>query len=354
MHGKIGYIPYSSDLNQVADRRRFPLFAKRNNIFYEIADFSKKYAVVILPAPSNLTKWLQYKRKNPQTVFVFEMVDSLIHQKDWINLLIKGTGRFLIGKESRPVLIHRNLLIKWIEIADFVICSSPVTLEIVKRWNKNTFFNIDYQQEEYHFLKEDYSFEGKMKLFWEGQGVVLPQLLYYRDLFKKINSFCELHIVTSNSFPRWGQFFKQDTISFLKKLPIKSYFHLWSREKNPELFSTFDCGIIPIDPRDEYAWNKPANKLISFWFSGIPTLTSNTPAYCEVGKRTQGDFLCETTADWVEKLSWIKDMSSNERKNMAIKNHQFAKNLFSDEILDEFWVNLLEAASDLKRRTDQN
>lgn len=347
MHEKIGYVPYSPDLTQVADRRRFPYFSKRKNVRFSIAETDKKYDIIILNASSNLTKWLRHKKGNPKTVYIFEMVDSLIHQTDYLNLLFKGTGRFLLGKEAYPSFIHRNLLIQWIKKADFVICSSPVTLKIVRQWNKNTLFNLDYQQEEYHFLKEDYWVEGKMKLFWEGQGVVLPQLLYYEDLFKKINSFCELHIVTSDNFPRWGQFFKQDTISFLKRLPIRSFFHLWSMEKNPELFSTFDCGIIPINPRDKYAWNKPANKLISFWFSGIPTLTSKTPAYCEIGRQTQSDFLCETTADWIEKLNRIRDMSSDERKNMAIRNHQFAENLFSNEILDKFWLDLFEEAISL-------
>ena len=42
---KIGYVPYSSDLSQPADRRRFPLFAENNDITYEIADKNKIYDI---------------------------------------------------------------------------------------------------------------------------------------------------------------------------------------------------------------------------------------------------------------------------------------------------------------------
>ena len=35
---KIGYVPYLPDLSQPADRRRFPFFAKTNNVPFEIAN----------------------------------------------------------------------------------------------------------------------------------------------------------------------------------------------------------------------------------------------------------------------------------------------------------------------------
>lgn len=347
MELKIGYVPYSRDLTQVADRRRFPCFAGRNNIYYEVADFSRSYDLIILPAPSNLTKWLQYKRKNPRTVFVFEMVDSLIHQKDWMNLLIKGTGRFLIGKESRPTLIHRNLLIRWIKEADIVICSNRDTQRLLKQWNKNVLFNLDYQENEYKFLKTDYEIKGKMKLFWEGQGVVLPQLSHFKEVLANVSSFCELHIVSSASFPVFGTFFHRNTTTFLKRLPIETHFHLWNQQENPQLFSMFDCGIIPISKKDGYAWHKPANKLISFWFSGIPTLTSDTPAYCEIASRSANDFICTNGKEWIEKINWIRNMSADERKRVAIRNYEFAKNEFSNKAVDPFWTELLKLASDI-------
>lgn len=341
----IGYVPYSVDLSHPDDRRRFPYFAKRNSVNFEIADHRKKYDVIILPAPANLTRWQKYKRQHPGTKFIFEMVDSLIYQNDWFNILFKGVGRFLTSKESRPCFIHRNLLIKWIKRADHVLCSNPKVYDNISGWNRNVSLSLDYLQHEYHILKSDYSINGKMKLFWEGQSVVLPQLLAFKEVFKAVNSYCELHVVSTESYPRFGQFWKKSTQSLLNQLPISTYFHKWNLQENAALFSSFDCGIIPLNKNDKYGWHKPANKLISFWFSGLPTLASNTPAYMQVAKLTNEKFICSGTHDWIEKIREIKQLSANERENIARKQLKDATRLYSNEIYDKDWLRLLNSVS---------
>ena len=89
---KIGYVPYLPDLSQPADRRRFPYFAKRNNVQFEVADKNKPYDIILLTASSNLSGWLIYKKKHPKTKFIFEMVDSLIFSSNIFNTLFKGIG----------------------------------------------------------------------------------------------------------------------------------------------------------------------------------------------------------------------------------------------------------------------
>jgi len=44
---KIGYVPYLRDLSQPGDRRRFPYFAARNHILFEIADIRKNYDIIL-------------------------------------------------------------------------------------------------------------------------------------------------------------------------------------------------------------------------------------------------------------------------------------------------------------------
>ncbi|HZW70245.1 MAG TPA: hypothetical protein VFF57_05190, partial [Hanamia sp.] len=99
---KIGYVPYLPDLSQPGDRRRFPFFAKRYDIKFEIAQFERNYDIILVTATSNLSKWLLYKKNHPKTKFIFEMVDSLILPSDTFSKLFKGVGRFVIGKESIP------------------------------------------------------------------------------------------------------------------------------------------------------------------------------------------------------------------------------------------------------------
>ena len=339
---KIGYVPYASDLSHPDDRRRFPYFARRNGITFEIANANKKYDVVLLPAPANLSKWLLYKQRNPRTRFIFEMVDSLIYQSDTFSKVFKGVGRFMIGKEMLPTIDHKKLLIKWLTKADIVMCSSPKLKSEVERWNPNVILSLDYLEHEYKFLKNDYSIGGKMKLVWEGQGVVLPHFLHFKEVFKEVSSFCELHIITSEKFPKYGKFVNKNVKTILDQLPIKTTFHKWNIDNNRNIFSNADCAIIPLNKNDLYGWHKPANKLLSFWFSGLPALTSDTPAYAELANKANSNTLCSTTEEWVTKICMIRDMKAEERKSLAKNNFSFAQTYYSNVMHDLTWLNMFE------------
>ena len=101
-HLRIGYVPYNSDLSHPDDRRRFPFFAERNDVHFEVADSRKSYDVILLPAPANLSQWLLYKKRNPHTRFIFEMVDMRMDPAETFNTLFKCIGGFVIGKEGVP------------------------------------------------------------------------------------------------------------------------------------------------------------------------------------------------------------------------------------------------------------
>lgn len=339
---KIGYVPYSIDLSQPADRRRFPHFAERRKIKYEIANTSQEYDVIILPAPANLSKWLIYKRKNPNTKFIFEMVDSLIFATDFFSGLFKGVGRYMLGRDSLIYLNYKRLIIKWIKIADLVICSSTEIKYNILKWNKNAIVSNDYLENEYSCKKNDYTINGKMKLVWEGHGSVLPHFLHFKKVFEEINSFCELHIITTEKYSLHGSYFKKNVSEILKQLPIKTVFHQWDIETNDKILSQCDCGIIPLNKRNLFGWHKPANKLISFWFIGLPTLVSDTPAYLELMNNAKSELYCSNTDEWVAEIKWIRDLSGEERKEIAIKNLDFVCQNFSNEELDLTWKSIFE------------
>jgi len=339
---KIGYVPYLPDLSQPADRRRFPFFAKQHQVNFEIAQFNKNYDIILLTATANLTKWLLYKKNHPNTKFIFEMVDSLILPSDTFSKLFKGVGRFVIGKESIPKLDFRRVLIQWLKSADAVICSSSKMKRIIEQWNKNVIVSLDYMQNEIKITKSDYQINGKMKLVWEGQSVVLRHLLDFKEVFKQVDSFCELHIITDEKYPSYGNLVSKEVNHILSQLPIISIFHKWEMYKNYEKLIQCDCGIIPLDKENKMAWHKPANKLISFWFAGLPTLTSATPAYIELMKNADTNLYCTDTDDWVSKIRKVYSMNDEERKNMAIKNLDYVKNNFSNDALDIVWFEVFE------------
>jgi glycosyltransferase involved in cell wall biosynthesis len=337
---KIGYVPYLPDLSQPADRRRFPFFAKRNNVPYEIADADKKYDIILLTAPSNLSKWLFYKKKNPGTKFIFEIVDSLIFPSDIFSTLFKGLGRFLLRKETLLYLNYKRLIITWFKLADVVVCSNTELKKSIEKWNKNVVVSLDYLQNEYKFVKKDYSINGKMKLLWEGQGVVLRHFLFYKDLFEQLNSFCELHIITSKKYPTYGNLKQDDVTKITEKLPIKTIVHQWDQVKNADIFQACDCGIIPLNKKNLLGWHKPANKLISFWFSGLPTVVSDTPAYKEIMNAAGQNLACSNINDWIGKITFIKTMTPEERENFSKRNFEFVQLHYSNEALDKVWQEI--------------
>ena len=340
---KIGYVPYLPDLSPPGDRRRFPYFAKRNNVKFEVADADTRYDVILLTAvTSNLSKWIAYKRKHPDTRFVFEMTDSLILTSDVFRTLFKGIGRFILGRESSLYLNYKVPIIKWLKMADVVICSSTKMAKIISKWNGNVVVSLDYTQNEIRTIKSDYNIIGKMKLVWEGQTPGLINLLTLKNVLEQVNSFCELHVITDEQHNDYGNVFTKGVHHLLKELPITTIFHKWELYKNYEILSTCDCGIIPLNKNNKMAWHKPANKLISFWFAGVPTIVSGTPAYIEMMKDAGTDLYCYNDEEWISRIKKIYEMTAVQRKNLAEENLMHAKTSYSDKALDATWFKVFE------------
>ena len=341
---KIGYVPNSADLSQPGDRRRFPHFANNLNLAFEIADFNVTYDIIILPAPANLSLWLAYKKNHPTTKFIFEMVDSLIFSNDLLYSIIKGPGRYFFGKEKALYFDYRKLVLRWVQIADVVLCSNTQLRHELLKLNKNVILSFDYMEKEYQVKKTDFEIKGKIKLVWEGLSSVLPHFLQFTELFHKINAQCELHIITSENYALYGKLFPRNVSKILDQLPIETIFHKWELNSNNKILSECDIGIIPLDKKNSFGWHKPANKLLSFWFTKLPTLVSNTPAYVEMMNDAGANWYCNSEEEWIEKINRIYEMSVEERKRIAEKNLEFVKKNYSDEALDKVWLNVFKSA----------
>ncbi len=341
---KIGYVPYLPNLSQPADRRRFPYFAKANNIPFEIAGINKKYDVILLTAFANLSQWLVYKKKHPETKFIFEMVDSLIFSPNLFDSIFKGVGKFITGKESALHFKYKNILIAWFKNADLVICSSKGTKKFIEKWNRNVVYSLDYMQNEVLNVKSDYTISGKMKLVWEGQGVVCQQLLCYKELFKKVNDFCELYIITDETYPKYGGLINKNISTIIDQLPITTYFNKWEIYKNFEMLIDYDCGIIPLDKTNKMAYYKPANKLVSFSFAVLPTIVSDIPAYVEFLNEAGTQLYVTDIDEWVSKLKFIKNSTPQERKDIARKNLDYVTQKYSNQALHLSWYRIFEKA----------
>lgn len=335
---KIGYVPYSADLTQPGDRRRFPYFARRSDTLYEVADPSKNYDIILLTGSSNLSLWLAYKKKHPHTRFIFEMVDSLIFDPNFYFKIFKGAGRFLNGKEKGLWLNYSRLIFKWIQLADAVLCSNEVLINHVLELNSNAFLSPDYLESEYHLRKKNYALQdGRMNLVWEGLSSVVPFFSEYRDMLAEVSSFCKLHIISNEKYPAIPGLYYKDTRAYLKQLPIETIFYPWDLNTHNEILVKGDCAIIPINRKMNFAWNKPANKLVSFWFSGLPTITSDTPAYLQLMNGAELEWSASNKREWVDKLKALYEMKPEARAAIGEKGFRYAKEHFSDEKLDSIW-----------------
>ena len=123
-------------MSQPGNRRRFPYFAKRNNINFEVADPKRDYDIVLVTGQGNLSEWLIYKKSHPHTKFIFEMTDSVIFSADIFRTLFKGTGRYLLKREKLFFPDYKTPVKKWLQIADVVICSSREVKDSISEWNK--------------------------------------------------------------------------------------------------------------------------------------------------------------------------------------------------------------------------
>ncbi len=223
------------------------------------------------------------------------------------------------------------------------MCSNTELKNSLIRWNKNVVISLDYMENEYKAKKTDFSINGKMKLVWEGQGSVLPHFLHFKNVFKQVNSFCELHIITSEKYSLYGKLINRDVSKVLNQLPITTIFHKWEIGSMDKIISQCDCGIIPLNRKNLFGWYKPANKLISFWFTGLPTLVSDTPAYIELLNNVGEDLHCSTEKEWVKKIKSIKIMTSSERKTLSQKNLVYVESHYSNESLDSVWQKVFDS-----------
>lgn len=340
---RIGYTPYLPDLSQPGDRRRFPYYAKRNYIPFEIADISRQYDIILLTAPSNLSRWLVYKNNHPKTKFLFEMVDSLVFPSNLFNTVFKGPGRYLIGKEDQIIFNYQKILNEWIRVADCVICSNEVLRKYVLERNPNAVLSPDYLESEYSFRKQNFEINGKMKLVWEGQASVLSHFLSFKEVLKEVSDFCELHIISTDRYPVIPKVYFKDVQKLLDRLPINTKFHKWDIQTHSQILSEADCAIIPINRKNKFGWYKPANKLVSFWFVGLPTVVSNTPAYTELMNKAGTPYYCSSKTEWISIISHIHSMKSEEREKISKKNLIFVKQNYSDQILDKIWESIFNS-----------
>lgn len=331
---RIAYAPYNTDLIVPGDRRRFVFYANERKIRFDLADPLKIYDIVYLTYGCNLSTWIEYKKKNPDVKFVFELIDSYLLENTSILTIFRGVTRYLLGKESALWLSYKSALRKMISIADVVVCSTQPQRANMLRFNNNIHISLDYFSNDITRRKTSLKSSRKFKLVWEGQAYTVNNLLLLNDVFEKLGDEVELYIITDPVIKSPLKIFDKKTNSILKALKCKYNLLDWDKSSFSEDIANADLAIIPIASDNPMMWNKPENKLLLLWEIGIPTLTSDTPAYKRVMDMAGLDFYCASSDEWVQKITEYVNSSIEYRKTLVEKANDYLHKFHNkDEIL---------------------
>jgi len=339
---KTAYAPYSKNLSAPGDRRRFIFYAAERKIIFEIAKPNKEYNIVYLTYGCDISIWIDYKRSHPNVKLIFELIDSYLLEETSFLTVFRGSARFIAGKESSLWLNYKTALRKMVSIADAVVCSSLSQREDILPLNKNTHISLDYFSNDITCQKKTWASKGKIKLVWEGQSNTLKNLLVLNPIFEKLSPKIELYVITDKFIMSAFGAIRKPTRRLLEKLRCDFTFIEWEKSTFSEHIANADLAIIPINMADSMARNKPENKLLLFWEIGIPTLTSDTPAYRRTMRMAGLDFYCSNANDWEDKIIKYGAMpldlrldTASKAKNYITEFHNKSQNLRKwDSIFD--------------------
>jgi hypothetical protein len=340
---RVAYWPYDKDCAVPGDRRRFAFYAKERNIHFEIADTSKLYDVVYLTYGCDLGRWISYKKTNPGTKIVFELIDSYLMEDAGLFTFFRGVVRFITKKESRLFLNYRKALQKMVAVSDAVVCSTPIQKEDLSRYNNNIHISLDYFSNDIIKHKILYTNNGKLKLVWEGQAYTVKNLLVINDVLEALKAEVELHIITDPVIRFPFKIFNKKTSRLLKALKCNYYQHEWTRSTFSEIISGADLAIIPISSKQRLMWNKPENKLLLLWQIGIPVFTSDTPAYKRVMDKAGFHFYCHTPEEWIQKIKQYMNEKEEQRKLNVSLATKYLENNHSKQLILGKWDNIFDS-----------
>ena len=199
--------------------------------------------------------------------------------------------------------------------------------------------SLDYFSNDITHRKTSLECSKITKLVWEGQAYTVDNLLLLNDVFETLGDKFELYIITDPVIKSPLRVFDKATIRILNKLKCKFHLLEWDKHRFSESIANADLAIIPIYSDNPMMWNKPENKILLLWEIGIPTLTSDTPAYKQVMDAAGLDLYCSSTDDWVRKIKEYVNSSIERRRTLVEKANDYILKFHNkDEILKNWDV----------------
>jgi hypothetical protein len=341
---RVGYTPNSAGLDHPADRRRFPLWAERRGIKWEVAQIGRPYDVLVVTPRADIDVCLQ--RSTRATKLVFDLVDSYLDVPKWTpKQLGRGPAKYLAGESSTPFYSYGRALERMIQAADAVTCASVEQAERIHRLNRNVHPILDIQTKLVRAVKTTYDADKPFMLVWEGLGT---NAKWFRGIAEALAEVARsedvaLNLITSWEYHEYVQRFRRRrVIADLRGVHPDIRIYQWSERMVSPIATACDLAVIPLPLDSAFERAKPESKLITFWLMGVPVVTSATPAYSRVMREAELDSTCDTSAEWVHHLT---SMIADERRRAEAgrKGREFALEHYSETTLLRRWDTVFES-----------
>ena len=333
-----------------AHKRRFPRYARRNDIRFSdyLSDKISREINILSPA-ADITFWRNEAGKNDMKL-VFDANDPfLLSDESSLKDKLRGTFKFLTGRQKYLELSYRDSYRKICEVADLVVVGHRAQADLLKEVAKKVVLIPDYGIESPVQVKKDFNLceEKTVNIFWEGLGSSFLPFDLLEEIFKPILSEYNFvfHFVTDLSFFKYGDAIRkvhtQDLCRNLAPTLFKQFrFYQWSEYMMNRIAISCDIAVIPLPLDHSMNYWKPENKLIHMWRMCLPTITSPIPSY-ERAFAESGSTLCPADIEsWRET---ILELASSEclRKRYGSMGHKYACQSYDDQSIDKRWRNCL-------------
>ena len=341
---EIGYLPHSNDFKEPRDRRGFYWFIKEKNLKVEIADLKKKYDVIYVSCTgNNLSEILEYKKNNPKTKLILDMVDSFLEDKSFTMKYLRGVIKFILGKEKKIYFNYHRLIKNFVKKSYAVICSTEAEKNKLLEFNKNVKLSLDYMEVDFdRRIKDNFNKKDRLDIFWEGKIYNLHHLNFLNNLSEELKKKIKIHILTDLEVEKIPNLYYLKANKISKSFKFNFLIYPWTKEKVYEVSNFCDIGIIPLNRKEKMAIAKPENKLILMWILGLPVITSDTPAYRKAMINLSKKRLCNNIADWEKNLLDFLNKNNDEyKKDISEINMKLVKE-YNKKIYLNNWISIFE------------
>lgn len=255
-----------------------------------------------------LNDWYLSILKKRNTIIIFDF-DDAIYQNIY---------------EINEINLSRTLMM--LQSANQIIVSSSVLELFCKENGFDNVTVINTPVETERFLPfEKFRNREKIVIGWVGSPFTTRHLTTIQPALKSV---CE----------KFGaRLLLYGSQSDFKLEGIKIDYVPWSYDEEPDVLSTMDIGIMPLDFDIIYAKGKGGYKLFQYMAASLPVIASPIGINSEIVIQNQTGFLASTNEEWEKFLTFLIE-HPEERERMGKNGRKLAEEKYSREYCSQLLV----------------